>query len=357
MKVLFLTRYATNGASSRYRSFQYFPLLELAGFECKVMPFFDEAYLVHRYRSGRVHVSDVIRAILRRVAVLFNVRRYDLVVIEYELMPFFPAVLECCLRCLGVSYLVDYDDAIFHRYDTHRNVYVRFFLSQKIARVMRGSALVTVGNQYLASYASRSGAPRVVIIPTVIDLQRYPLPVPKSTANMPLVIGWIGSPATAKYLQNIAPALAEVCAGGRGVVRLIGSGNVNLRDVPLEVVQWDEATEVAELQKFDIGIMPLPDEPWERGKCGFKLIQYMACGLPVVGSPVGVNGDIVEQGTNGYLAATHTEWVIALNALFSDAELRQRMGSAGRKKVERAFSLKVTGPKLLELISSVVGVR
>jgi glycosyltransferase involved in cell wall biosynthesis len=353
MKLLFLTRYASNGASSRYRSFQYFPFLEQAGFECQVEPFFDEAYLIHRYQSGSAHVGDVFRAFLRRLAVLLTVRSYELVVIEYELIPYFPAILERWLFLLGVSYLVDYDDAIFHRYDAHRIKLVRFFLGQKIAGVIRKASVVTAGNNYLANYARRSGASRVEIIPTVIDLQRYPLLPAMSYAGMPIVIGWIGSPTTAKYLKDIAPVLAEVCAGGRGVVRLIGSGKVILPDVPVFVVPWDESTEVTELQKFDIGIMPLPDEPWERGKCGFKLIQYMACGLPIVGSPVGVNCEIIDQGVNGYLAATHTEWVMALNALLTDAELRQRMGSAGRKQVELVYSLQVTGPKLAELITTI----
>jgi glycosyltransferase involved in cell wall biosynthesis len=353
MRLLFLTRYAWNGASSRYRSFQYFPFLEQAGFECHVEPLFDEAYLIHRYQSGSAHVGDIFRGFLRRLAVLLTVRSYELVVIEYELIPYFPAILERWLYWLGVRYLVDYDDAIFHRYDTHQSKLVRIFIGQKIAGVIRRASVVTAGNQYIANYALRSGASRVEIIPTVINLQRYPLFLKKSFAGKPIVIGWIGSPTTAKYLNDITHVLAEVCAGGRGVVRLIGSGKVNMPDVPVEVVPWDESTEVAELQKFDIGIMPLQDKPWERGKCGFKLIQYMACGLPVVGSPVGVNCDIINQGLNGYLAVTHTEWVVALNTLLADAALRRQMGSAGRKLVEQNYSLQLTGPKLVKLINSV----
>ena len=354
MRVLFLTRYASNGASSRYRSFQYFPLLEQAGIECQVKPLFDELYLIHLYQFGRAHVGDIFRAFLRRLAVLLTVRSYELVVIEYELIPYFPAILERWLCWLGVSYLVDYDDAIFHRYDAHRNKLVRIFLGQKIAGVIRGASVVTAGNYYVANYARRSGASRVEIIPTVIDLQRYPLLPTKSSAGMPFVIGWIGSPTTAKYLQDIAPALAEVCAGGRGVVRLIGSGKVNLPDVPVEVVPWDESTELAELQKFDIGIMPLLDEPWERGKCGFKLIQYMACGLPVVASPVGENCQIVEHGVNGFLAGTPEQWEQALLTLLTDTNLRHRFGQTGRLKVEKHYCIQVTGPKVSALLAASV---
>jgi glycosyltransferase involved in cell wall biosynthesis len=297
-------------------------------------------------------MGHILRALLRRFIALGSLNRYDLVVIEYELIPYLPAMLEKFLYWLGVKYLVDYDDAIFHRYDSHRFKLVRFFLGKKIAHVMRGASLVMVGNEYLADYARHAGASKVEIIPTVINLQRYSLPNVKSSLHVPLVISWIGSPVTAKYLQSIASALAEVCAGGRGVLRLIGAGDVHLPCVPTELIQWDDSTEVAALQQSDVGIMPLPDEPWERGKCGLKLIQYMACGLPVVGSPVGENCSIIDDGVNGFWAKTHVEWVEALSALLADVGLRQRMGSAGRMKVEQVYSTQVTGPKLVRLFNS-----
>jgi glycosyltransferase involved in cell wall biosynthesis len=352
--VLYLTKYARNGASSRYRSFQYLPLLEQAGIHCQVMPLFDEAYLIHRYQFGHGHVRDVLRAFLRRLKALITARRFDLVVLEKEIFPYFPALPERWLNWLGVPYVVDYDDALFHQYDLHRYWWVRRLLGQKISRVMRGSCLVTAGNTYLADYARRAGARRVEIIPTVVDLDRYPRTFNTHRPNATFTIGWIGTPYTAKYLQSIAPALAKVCAGGKGRVHLIGAGPIDLPGIPVEVLQWDDATEVDTLRQFDVGIMPIPDEPYERGKCGFKLIQYMACGLPVVASPVGVNSDIVEHGGNGFLARTNEEWAQALSALLTDESLRQRMGKAGRKKVEEGYSLQATGPKLAELIKSVL---
>ncbi|MGZ0018244.1 glycosyltransferase family 4 protein [Nitrosomonas sp. wSCUT-2] len=352
--VIFLTKYARNGASSRYRTFQYLPWLEQVGFDCQVTPLFDEAYLEHRYKSGRGNIRDILRAFLQRLIVLVTVRRFDLVVFEYELLPYFPALFERWLGWMAVPYVVDYDDALFHQYDKHKSWWVRRLLGRKIARVMRGARLVTVGNAYLADYARRAGAVRIEIIPTVIDLEKYSPAFVTHRSSTPFTIGWIGSPSTAKYLQAIAPALAEVCASGKGVVRLIGSGQIYLPGVPVEVLPWEETTEINELKQFDVGIMPLPDEPWERGKCGFKLIQYMACGLPVVASPVGVNIKIVEQDVNGYLAETLAEWVLSLNALLLDTDQCQRMGQAGRKKVEQEYSLQMTGPRLVGLIRSVV---
>lgn len=349
-RLLFLSKYARCGASSRYRTYQYLPYLEEAGFDCTVSPLFDEDYLAHKYCEGRARFRDMAAAFTRRLGALLRASRYDLVVIEKEVLPYFPAHPERWLNWLGIRYVVDYDDALFHQYDQHRNKWVRRLLGSKIARVMRGARLVTTGNGYLADYARRAGASRVVIIPTVIDLKRYPKPESRPVNEL-FTIGWIGSPSTAKYMAQIAPALTEVCARGQGYVRLIGSGEVDLPGVPHEIVHWSEADEVAQLQQLGVGVMPLLDSPWERGKCGFKLIQYMACGLPVVASPVGVNAEIVEEGRNGFLAADHEAWVWALTRLRDDARLRQRLGAAGREKVERQYNLQVTGPRLADLLA------
>jgi glycosyltransferase involved in cell wall biosynthesis len=135
-------------------------------------------------------------------------------------------------------------------------------------------------------------------------------------------------------------------------VVLVGSGDHDpLPGVAKDVLPWSEDSEVAQIQSFDVGIMPLPDGPFEQGKCGYKLIQYMACGLPVVASPVGVNTRIVEQGTTGFQASTDTEWVEALVKLAQDAGMRAALGKAGRTKVEQEYSLQVTAPRLLQIIS------
>lgn len=256
-----------------------------------------------------------------------------------------------------MPYVADYDDALFHQYDQHKSWWVRRLLGKKIARVMRGARLVTVGNAYLADYARHAGAKRVEILPTVIDLERYSRPLGNEISSKAFTIGWIGTPATVKYLHAKAHVLRKVCAGGRGRVLLIGSGLVNFTGLSVELLQWDETTEVDHLKKFDVGIMPLPDEPWERGKCGFKLIQYMACGMPVVASPVGVNSEIIDHGVNGFLADTPDDWERALCSLRDDPGLRERMGMAGRMKVEERYSLQLTGPRLAKLIKSAADTR
>lgn len=350
-RLLFLTKYARNGASSRYRSYQYLPYLENTGCDCTVSPLFDEGYLEHKYRAGGWRIGHLLRAFFGRVATLLRARKFDLVVIEYEVLPYFPAFFERMLNMLGIPYVVDYDDALFHQYDNHKNILVRWILGGKITRVMHRASLVVAGNRYLAEYARRSGADQVAVVPTVVDLERYQAGKEPVEQGGIFTIGWIGSPSTARYLEMIAPALAAVCADGNARVRLIGSGPVDLPGVPVDLVPWSEATEVEEIRRFDVGMMPLPDSPWERGKCGFKLIQYMACGLPVVASPVGVNSEIVEEGGNGFLAADHDAWIRALTSLRDDALLRQCLGAAGRDKVERQYSLRVTGPRLAKLLA------
>ncbi len=349
MKIFLLPKYTPIGASSRYRSYQYLPALQDAGFDCVISPLFDGAYLSHKYAFGNRHPIAVLKAFIRRLWVVLMLPRQSTVIIEYELLPYCPAILERWLSWRGCRMIVDYDDALFHQYDEHPNKWIRRFLGQKIATVMRLSHTVIAGNNYLADYARRAGAARVAIIPTVIDLERYPASASDSESSA-FIIGWIGSPSTAPYLHAIAPALADVCKNNAACVRLIGSGAIDLPGVPVEIISWREESEVTGIHSFDVGIMPLPDEPWARGKCGFKLIQYMACSLPVIASPVGVNTEIVGNGVDGLLASTVPEWTAALRTLQQDHAARKRMGQAGRAKVEQRYCLQQSAKQFVSII-------
>jgi glycosyltransferase involved in cell wall biosynthesis len=252
--------------------------------------------------------------------------------------------------------MVDYDDAIFHRYDQHHFKLIRWILGQKIDHIMQYAALVLVGNEYLLERAKKAGAKRVEVLPTVIDLEKYPTNFFNN--NDIFTIGWIGSPVTSCYLKLIMPALEEICKKNTARLVLIGAKQEELSNISAEYISWSEETEIKEIQKFDVGIMPLSDSAWEQGKCGFKLIQYMACGLPVVGSAVGVNKKIIQNGVNGYLATTIDEWKEALKTLKNDKDLCYQMGKAGRDLVEKEYCLQVTAPRLRDLIfSAVKGLR
>lgn len=355
IKALFLTKYSREGASTRYRFLQYFPYLEASGIECHASPLTDADYLKDRYETGRGKASGIAASAFRRLGAAMAAFRYDVVVVEYEIMPYFPSVFEKLLAASGVPFIVNYDDAIFYRYSLHPNPVVRALLGKKIDAVMKAADLVVAGNDYLAEHARMAGARRIEIVPTVVDISRYP--GRPAGGNGAFTIGWIGSPSTKKYLSEIAPALAGVCAQGRARLRLIGSGAVSMPGVPVEERAWSEATEVADLESCDAGIMPLHDGPWEQGKCGLKLIQYMACGLPVVVTPIGINRRLVQPGVNGFYAEDTEAWAAALRTLRDDASLCAKMGAAGRKVVEGSYSLQVTAPRLAGLIREVAAKR
>jgi glycosyltransferase involved in cell wall biosynthesis len=349
MRILALTRYSSLGPSSRVRFYQYIPYLTSCGVELHVAPLLGDDYVRSLYSGRRQSVLSVVMAYINRVARLMNSRSFNLLWVEKELFPWFPARAESSLARRGIPYVADYDDAVFHRYDLHRSPLIRALLGKSIDAVMRHATTIVVGNDYLAECAHRAGAGRIEYLPSVVDINRYTV---REKINKQFLIGWIGSPITAPYLGLIREALEEVSKQIDARLVLVGAGDQDpLPGVAKEVLPWSEDSEVAHIQSFDVGIMPLPDGPFEQGKCGYKLIQYMACGLPVIASPVGVNTRIVEQGKTGFLASGNTDWVQALVMLSKDAEMRNELGKAGRKKVEQEYSLQVTAPRLLEILT------
>jgi glycosyltransferase involved in cell wall biosynthesis len=235
------------------------------------------------------------------------------------------------------------DDAFFHAHESTA------LLRDKLRQLISGASAVTAGNEYLAAYARRSNG-NVHTVPTVVDTNIY-RPRAKREGCVP-VIGWIGSPSTWDYVRPILPVLSDICSGGRARFLAVGAGpaaNADRFD-GMELQKWSERSEVADVQRMDIGIMPLPDEPWARGKCGYKLIQYMACGLPVVASPVGVNRHIVEEGKSGFLRTATEDWHGALTELIANPALRTAFGYVGRKQIVGWYSLAAQAPRLVEIL-------
>lgn len=351
MKVLALTRYGRLGASSRLRTHQFASYLETQGIRLQFEPLFDDAYIEAIYASGNRNRS-VASYFARRASALFRSTDAHAIWLEKEAFPWLPWMIEGAFLPRSIPLIVDYDDAIFHRYDLHESGIVRMLLGRKIDSVMQRADLVVAGNAYLAQRARTAGARRVEIIPTVVDLERYQPTEPRADPT-PVVIGWIGSPTTASYLEPLKRLLTGLARRYPISCVAIGARNDQVADGPFVARTWSEAEEVELLNATDIGIMPLPDEPWTRGKCGYKLIQYMACGLPVVASPVGVNSEIVRDGDNGVLAGTEQEWEEALIKLIVSPDLRRRMGVAGRKRVKSEYSVQVQAPRLEQLLRSV----
>lgn len=355
LSVLACTRYERRGASSRHRILQFLPWLAERGVSCEVAPLLGDRYLDALYARGSVDVREVIRGYTRRARQLRSNLPHDLVWVQQDFFPWVPHLLESRLRPQRVPFVLDIDDAFFHRYDAHRNPVVRAVLGKKLDRAMADAALVIAGNRYLAERATGAGAHWVEILPTVVDLRAYESAAVPVRPDTPCTIVWIGSPTTAVYLRTIGRALRTVQERIGAHIRVIGAPpDFSLEGVRLDLRPWNESAEIPELLGADIGIMPLLDTPWERGKCGFKLIQYMAAGLPVVGSPVGVNEEIIDHGTNGFRARSEHEWADALVRLGADPRLRRALGGAGRETVRRRYSLDRTAPRLEELLRTAV---
>lgn len=346
LRIAALTRYTRRGASSRLRFLQYFSELERRGLDLHHVPLFSDDY-IELLQTGQGSIYTAIRALWSRVRVLSVMKQFDLIWVEKDALPWLPAVLEASLIPSGTPLVLDYDDAVFHQYDLDPNPVLRLLLSRKHKVMMRKADLVVAGNSYIAEYAYRAGARRVEVLPTVVDLERYGLTNDRRCGlyEAPPTVGWIGQRSTAEFLYPLASLFAELAEKKLMKFRAIGIDTALLA-LPMSSEPWSEQTEVKALSGLDIGIMPLCDGPFERGKCGYKLVQYMACGLPVVASPVGVNTFLVEHGVNGFLAASTEEWEWALRTLARDPLLRNRMGRAGRTRVERKYSLQVTAPVL-----------
>jgi glycosyltransferase involved in cell wall biosynthesis len=349
MKVLYFTKYNRKGASSRLRSYQFFPLLEKEGITVTVQPFFDDTYLNNLYAKKINSKTMIFGFYLKRFFWLFTVFKYDKILIEKELFPYFFSWFEKLFWLLHINYIVDYDDAIFHNYDLNDSIMIRFFLKNKISNVMKFSGCVIVGNNYLADKAAKAAAKKIVLLPTVIDIAKYK--ITHKQANAKVIIGWIGSPTTFKYVQHLT-AVFEILIGKYnieihivGVNKDLGLGNA------VQFISWTENSEVSAISNFDIGVMPLENTPWESGKCAYKLVQYMGCGIPVVASKVGMNVDVVNDGENGYLVQNKEEWVEKLSVLIENESLRNQFGLKGRLKVENEFSLKNNFKKLLTILN------
>ncbi len=355
IRVLLFSKYSRRGASSRLRSLQYLPLLRGYGIDVEVHPLFSDEYLDAIYGgNSRAAMVNAWRRGMQRFMDLLRSGDHDVAWIEGELFPYLPSMVESLLVRSVRPYVVDYDDALFHRYDLSSNRLVRGFLGRKIDRVMRDAACVVAGNGYLADRAALAGASRIEIIPTVVDDGRYET-VAHDVDERP-VIGWVGSPLTEDYLLEGREVLEKVCVEHGARLLLVGARE-NIVDrfngFEPEVVAWSEESEAAMIARMDIGIMPLRDGPWERGKCGYKIIQYMACGLPVVASNVGANIDIVNHGKTGFLAGDPASWEKSLVQLITDRAMRLRMGQAGRASVERTYCLKTQAPRLADVLRSV----
>ncbi len=347
IKVLGLALYGPLAASTRYRLGQYVPGLAELGIDLRLSGLLGDEYLRRRFNGGGLPLAAMVHDGVERLKQLHQLGEYDLAILYCELFPFMPGWLERAL--IRKPYIYDMDDAFYLRYRLGRKKIARSILGDKFDGVMQGAAAVTAGNSVLADYARRHNR-AVTQLPTVVDTGRY-VPV-TGRQNAVFTVGWIGSPSTASYLPEVVAPLAALGAEAPLNFVVIGGKARAIPNVNVIELEWQEHTEVDLINTFDVGVMPLPDDDWARGKCAFKLIQYMACAVPVVASPVGANVDVVTAEC-GLLANTPQEWVQALRALRDDRALRSRMGEAGRQRVVEHYSLHTALPTLAQVIHRV----
>ncbi|HEY2846580.1 MAG TPA: glycosyltransferase family 4 protein, partial [Pyrinomonadaceae bacterium] len=309
----------------RFRIEEWEPLLNEQGIEITHSSFETPELRKVLYQGGNIgaKISGVLASMKRRSRELDSVGDYDLVYVFREAAVLGPPWFERKIARSGVPMIFDFDDAVFVSYKSPANGYLSYLkFPGKTAETIGYCAHVMAGNQYLADY-SRQFNDNVTIIPTTIDTDKYT--VEDRPPNDVPVIGWSGSFSTVQHLDTMRGALQALAKMDDFVLRVIGTPEYELPGVKVEAVQWRSETEIDDLRPMDIGIMPLPDEDWSRGKCGLKALQYMALGIPTICSPVGVNSTIIRNGKNGYIADTPEEWLEKLRLLLHSADLRKKV--------------------------------
>jgi len=340
--IIFLTKYGNLAASSRLRAYQYKDKIDSPILNVEVQSLFSNKYLEKRFKSKSISIFYIFYLCLKRLFFLFKLKKYEVIIIHLELFPYVPPLVEWVLFKSNKNIYFDYDDAIFHNYDLSDNLYIKLFLSRKIKYLMKMSAGVIAGNQYILNYAQNAGTKRILKLPTVIDLDKYPSNPPSYKKNKNFTIGWIGSPSTTKYLEIIKEPLARLGLKIPILLYLVGADcnyEISIDNVEIISIPWSELNEQEALKVFDVGVMPLYDNPWEKGKCAFKLIQYMASFLPVVASDIGMNAEIINNYNNGFVAKNSGDWFNFFYMIYSQPKLRGEMGLKGRNIVEKNFTI------------------
>ena len=364
MHILFVTQYGARAASSRTRVFNYIPYMRSVGYTCEVITLLPDdqiggsQVIVTRQvlRKLFYYAWAFTRSLLCGLCVLLAAKRSNLIFVQKVI---FPSFIRWMLRLVKVPIVYDFDDAIFTTEIRQPN----WLATRKQQRNARGvpamlhlAQMALVENDYTGNFA-REHCPRVECITGPIDTLRYtPDRSPRSDDD--IVLGWIGSASTLSYLELIRPALEDVGRRFNAVrLHVVGASDFSLQHMIVETKAWSLDSEVQDLRCFDIGIMPMPDDVWTRGKGGYKLLQYMAIGLPVITSPVGINREIVKDGVEGFWASDMDDWTKSIVDLVREEALRRKMGTLGRKKMEAHYALEAAQRRFGALLGEIVGSR
>ena len=357
-RILFIAHHRRDRSpSQRFRYEQYTKYLKQSSWvvtESFLIDAWDDARL---YKPGNLPAKAWIlfKAITRRLRDILRAFKYDIVFVQREAFLTGSTFFERAIKKSGTKLVFDFDDSIWLDNVSEANKALSFLKNaSKTASIIKVCDRVFAGNPYLAEYARKYNA-NTVVVPTTIDTQEY-TPIPRTQPFDNITIGWSGSVTTIQHFSFAIPFLLKLKEryGNKVKITVIGDGAYRHDELQIQGLPWRKQDEIAELSKFDIGIMPLPNDEWARGKCGLKGLQYMALGVATIMSPVGVNTEIIQDGENGFLAATPEEWLDKLSRLIEDPDLRMRLGQAGRKTVVEKYSVQAWQDKYLGYFNQLV---
>lgn len=352
MKILFITPYPRGQApSQRFRFEQYYNLLTSEGIDYDVQSFLDDKTWQILYKPGHTipKVMGIIRGFASRFFLLFRLKSYQRIFIHREASPIGPPVFEwLIIKVLGKKVIYDFDDAIWLPNTSDNNKLVAHIKWHgKVRTICSWAYKVSCGNEYLAEFARRYNS-QVVVNPTTIDTEHLHNRI-KNQHTEKVIVGWTGTHSTITYLNELVPVLQELEQELDFEFRVISNRQPQLPLKNLQYIPWSKNTEIDDLLAFNLGVMPLVDDKWAQGKCGFKALQYMALGMPAVVSPVGVNTALVDHGVNGYLCDSHASWKQALSTLITNRQQRVDMGKAAREKIVGHYSVVSNSSRFLSL--------
>jgi len=351
MRILFFTKYTSKGPSSRYRVYQYLPYIEGLYKNIDVSPFFGDSYSPLQSYKNINTLFNLVKSYLNRLSRLLRIKKDDIVFVQYEFTPFLPFnVLYFKIR--KIKYVVDFDDAVFHDYDQHKSKFIRFFFKKKISKVIKYASHVITGSPYLTSYA-RQFNDKVTEIPTSINFEKY---ITEPTLNNDFIIGWIGSRSTSIHIELILEPLRILTQKGYNIkLHLIGFTNfmnLDFTGINVKFIKWDSTTEITELNKINVGIMPMVDILYVRGKCAFKLIQYMALAKPTISTSFDANKK-VDRNKENFFADNVDEWVETIEFLINNKTKREAIGKRNRLIIKNYYSVQSNADKYLKIINNV----
>jgi glycosyltransferase involved in cell wall biosynthesis len=359
IKILFVSNGTKVSPATRYRIYQWLPFLDKEGIEYKVYSIISESMTCRMIKSSTLnsflrnlyYLHVFIERTSRSLKVIFLARGFDVVFLQRAV---FSLGLEKLLKMVNKNIIFDIDDSIYMPDKEEKGIVGRikkYIKKEEVVSILKLSKCAIVENNHIKNFV-QNYCKNVYIITGPMDIEKN-FPREYRSGSEDIAIGWIGSPSTSAYLGMLDEVFQKLSQKYKIKVRLIGAGNYSIDGVFVENIAWNEETEVSELHKFDIGVMPMPDNEWTRGKVGCKMLQYMANAIPAVVSWTPTNADIIEDGVNGFLAVSEDEWIEKLSRLIEDFQLRQKMGASGRKTVEEKFSVIANAPKCLRIIKNI----